>query len=90
MKSMARRTTLLQAACLSLFTCIAGAAESAFPNVRTPAGQRRFTSPAVEQAIQNIQSSIGNKELAWLFGNCFPNTLGTILEIYKRNPALLN
>jgi meiotically up-regulated gene 157 (Mug157) protein len=53
------------------------AAAGVFPVVRTPEAERRFTSPAVEKTIQQIQSSIGNKELAWMFGNCFPNTLDT-------------
>lgn len=56
------------------------AANAGFPNVRTPAAQRRFTSEAVERTIAKVQSSIGNRELAWLFGNCFPNTLDTTVE----------
>jgi uncharacterized protein len=60
----------------------AGAAEAAatFPVVRTPLEQRKFTSPAVEKAIEMIQADIGNKELAWMFGNCFPNTLDTTVD----------
>ena len=56
------------------------AAELNFPVVRIPEGKRKFKSPAVEKAIQRIQSSIGNKELAWMFGNCFPNTLDTTVD----------
>ena len=48
-----------------------------FPVVRTPPAERHFTSAAVERTIEKIQSSIGNREMAWLFGNCFPNTLDT-------------
>jgi hypothetical protein len=55
-------------------------AETSFPVVRTPKAKRKFTSSAVEQTIQRVQSSIGNKELAWMFGNCFPNTLDTTVE----------
>lgn len=51
-----------------------------FPVVRVPIGQRRFTSPAVEKLIAEIQANAGNKELAWLFNNCFPNTLDTTVE----------
>jgi meiotically up-regulated gene 157 (Mug157) protein len=56
------------------------AGESDFPVVRTPEGKRKFKSPAVERAIALIKSSIGNKELAWLFENCFPNTLDTTVD----------
>jgi hypothetical protein len=51
------------------------APETRFPSVRAPEAARRFKSPAVDRTIDRIQSSIGNKELAWIFGNCFPNTL---------------
>jgi meiotically up-regulated gene 157 (Mug157) protein len=38
---------------------------------------RCFTSPAVEDLIKEIDSGIADRELAWLFTNCFPNTLDT-------------
>jgi uncharacterized protein len=52
----------------------------AFPLVRTPEAKRKFKSPAVERTIEAIKSSIGNKELAWMFENCFPNTLDTTVD----------
>ena len=51
-----------------------------FPVVRIPESQRKFKSAAVEKAIRDVQTSIGNKELAWMFGNCFPNTLDTTVD----------
>jgi len=51
-----------------------------FPLVRTPESQRKFKSPAVEKLIAEIKSKTGNKEIAWLFGNCFPNTLDTTVD----------
>ena len=51
-----------------------------FPVVRVPEAERKFKSEAVENLIKEISRSIGNKELAWLFGNCFPNTLDTTVE----------
>lgn len=53
---------------------------SGFPVVRVPEAKRKFRSPAVERTIQRLQSSIGNRELAWMFGNCFPNTLDTTVD----------
>ncbi|HEV2394511.1 MAG TPA: glycoside hydrolase family 125 protein [Verrucomicrobiae bacterium] len=53
---------------------------SEFPVVRTPEAKRKFKSPAVEGAIEQIQSSCPNKEIAWMFGNCFPNTLDTTVD----------
>ena len=55
-------------------------ANTGFPVVRTPKGKRKFISPAVEKTIARVQSSIGNKEIAWMFGNCFPNTLDTTVD----------
>jgi hypothetical protein len=56
-----------------------------FPTVRIPETQRKFKSVAVEQTIQQIQSTIGNRELAWMFGNCFPNTLDTTVDFQARD-----
>jgi meiotically up-regulated gene 157 (Mug157) protein len=56
------------------------AAESGFPVVRVPEAKRKFKSAAVERTIERVQSSIGNQELAWMFGNCFPNTLDTTVD----------
>jgi meiotically up-regulated gene 157 (Mug157) protein len=56
------------------------AAETGFPVVRVPEAKRKFKSAAVERAIERVQSSIGNQELAWMFGNCFPNTLDTTVD----------
>ncbi|WP_192909918.1 glycoside hydrolase family 125 protein [Pseudobacter ginsenosidimutans] len=51
-----------------------------FPVVRIPESQRRFKSKAVEKIIADLQKNTANKELAWLFGNCFPNTLDTTVD----------
>ncbi|HEX3717513.1 MAG TPA: glycoside hydrolase family 125 protein [Verrucomicrobiae bacterium] len=63
-----------------LFGSLATAQDTAFPVVRAPESKRKFNSPAVENTIRRIQSSIGNKEIAWMFGNCFPNTLDTTVD----------
>ncbi len=54
--------------------------QSHFPLVRIPESQRKFTSPAVEKLIIEIKNNIGNTEIAWLFENCFPNTLDTTVD----------
>ncbi|HEX8357562.1 MAG TPA: glycoside hydrolase family 125 protein [Segetibacter sp.] len=48
-----------------------------FPVVRTAPASRKFTSKAVEAAIAAFKKNVKNEELAWLFENCFPNTLDT-------------
>lgn len=51
-----------------------------FPVVRVPESQRKFKSPAIEKLIAEIKKNTGNKEIAWLFENCFPNTLDTTVD----------
>lgn len=48
-----------------------------FPTVRVPVNQRNFVSKSVEEAIKSFAAKVKNKELVWLFENCFPNTLDT-------------
>jgi uncharacterized protein len=56
-------------------------AASRFPSKRPPVGQRKFTSDAVEALIAATKKKIADPELAWLFENCFPNTLDTTVEV---------
>lgn len=51
-----------------------------FESKRPPLAERHFTSEAVESAINEIKKGLKNKELAWLFENCFPNTLDTTVD----------
>ena len=58
------------------------AAENDFPVVRVSEAKRKFSKTKLwkRRPIAQVQSSIGNKELAWMFGNCFPNTLDTTVD----------
>ncbi|MFA7288640.1 MAG: glycoside hydrolase family 125 protein [Melioribacteraceae bacterium] len=50
---------------------------SNFVSQRPPISERKFTSEAVEAKISEIKKDITDEELAWMFENCFPNTLDT-------------
>ena len=42
---------------------------------------RLFTSVVIEKTIKEMQKKLkGNPKLAWMFGNCFPNTLETTVH----------
>lgn len=41
---------------------------------------RLFVSKAVEQQIERVKKVLTNKRLAWMFENCFPNTLDTTVH----------
>ncbi len=48
-----------------------------YNSLRPVIGKRKYTSKAVEEKIAEIKSAISDPEIAWLFENCFPNTLDT-------------
>ncbi|MEO6547758.1 MAG: glycoside hydrolase family 125 protein [Ferruginibacter sp.] len=79
-----KNTGLLSAGLLLKDLSFAQAFES-FPVVRVPADERKYKSDAVEAAINKFQKSVPNKELAWLFGNCLPNTLDTTVDFEMVN-----
>lgn len=51
-----------------------------FISQRPPLDKRTFTSDAIESQIKKIKSTIKDKELAWMFENCYPNTLDTTVD----------
>ncbi len=51
---------------------------------RPPIGQRNFVSEAVEATIATVKRDIADAELAWLFENCYPNTLDTTVRFSMR------
>ena len=72
-------TTLVGAA-LALNTHSFARSANSFPVVRTPLAQRKFHSKAVEAAIAEFRARVKHEEFAWLFENCFPNTLDTTVD----------
>jgi meiotically up-regulated gene 157 (Mug157) protein len=57
------------------------AAAPAFASKRPAPADRRFTSRAVEREIVRMQKRIADPKLAWMFGNCYPNTLDTTVRM---------
>ncbi len=47
---------------------------------RPTLSKRNFTSKAVEETISRIKAKIKDPKLAWMFENCFPNTLDTTVK----------
>lgn len=46
---------------------------------------RNFTSEAVEKTISRVKAKIKDPKLAWMFENCFPNTLDTTVTFSMKN-----
>lgn len=51
-----------------------------FSTVRVIESKRKFKSKAVEKLIANVSQGIKDQKLAWLFANCYPNTLDTTVD----------
>ena len=73
---MKKRTFLVSATLVAFQLC-------AFESKRPPEADRLFRSESVEAKIVEVQKALGDTKLAWLFGNCFPNTLDTTVH-YSR------
>ena len=52
-----------------------------FQSNRPVPAARKFVSPAVERELVRVSALIADPELAWLFQNCFPNTLDTTVSL---------
>ncbi len=55
----------------------AKAAKGKYTTNRPPLAERNFTSRAVEATIAKVKAEIKDPKLAWMFENCYPNTLDT-------------
>lgn len=56
-----------------------------FVTKRPPKDKRKFTSKVIETIIDQTKKKIKDPELAWMFENCFPNTLDTTVEFEMAN-----
>ena len=59
--------------------------QTKFTSKRPPLDKRHFTSQAVEQTIARVKPKIQDEKLAWMFENCFPNTLDTTVRFAIKN-----
>ena len=54
-------------------------------NNRPPEAERLFRSYAVEEKIKEVVQLLTNHRLAWMFVNCFPNTLDTTVKFTEND-----
>jgi meiotically up-regulated gene 157 (Mug157) protein len=80
---MNRREVIAGASAIAVSAALPGTALAADPFVskRPPVSARRVTSKAVEAEIKAVKAKIADPELAWLFENCYPNTLDTTVKL---------
>lgn len=58
----------------------ANSAQNDLVSCRPAANDRLFHSKAVEKEIERVKKQLTNKKLAWMFENCFPNTIDTTVH----------
>lgn len=58
---------------------------AAYKSNRPKMKKRLFTSKAVEAEISRVKEMLTNPKLAWMFENCFPNTLDTTVHFRMLN-----
>lgn len=61
------------------------APDGSFISNRPAINKRHFTSKTVEETIAKVKLSMADDELAWMFENCFPNTLDTTVTYSEKN-----
>jgi uncharacterized protein len=69
------------AAAMKPLSALSGTTPTSFTSRRPPLQDRKFHSPGVEAYLSNVSGRISDPELAWLFENCYPNTLDTTVEL---------
>ncbi len=79
--TMTRRAVMATGGLLAAMPRIGRAADAPLASRRPAPGDRRFVSPAVEREIVRVAKRIGDPELRWMFGNCYPNTLDTTVKM---------
>ena len=73
------------AAAMSPLSALSYTARTSFASRRPALQDRKFHSTGVEAYLLNVSGRISDPELAWLFENCYPNTLDTTVELSSFN-----
>ena len=61
-------------------TVFAQTKQAGYISKRPELSKRNFTSKAVEETIVQVKKQLKDPKLAWMFENCFPNTLDTTVH----------
>lgn len=67
-------------------TTVIEATDAVYVSNRPAPEARLFTSQAVEAKIEAVKKVLTNRKLAWMFENCFPNTIDTTVH-FNADPA---
>ena len=59
--------------------------QAGYISQRPDLSKRNFTSKAVEETIEQVKKQLKDPKLAWMFENCFPNTLDTTVHFRMKD-----
>lgn len=59
--------------------------EREFVSNRPLPANRHFMSKVVEEVIESVKKQLKDPKLAWMFENCFPNTLDTTVDFQMKD-----
>jgi len=77
-------TLSVGATLVSKFNVLGNSMNTPYKSNRPPSAERCFVSQAVDSTIAEVKKTIKNPELAWMFENCFPNTLDTTVTYTEK------
>ena len=80
MKHTSKHLSLIVCGAIVVMAGLVSVQAQSFPKVRIDPSKRNFTSPVIENKIAEMKKTIKDQELAWMFENCFPNTLDRTLN----------
>lgn len=76
-----KRTLLISLLAVLFAGCMLQAqAADQYASKRPAADKRTFASESVDQTIAEVKSVIKDPKVAWMFENCYPNTLDTTVD----------
>ncbi len=75
-----KKNIAIAASVLTLVGASFGAGAQTYESRRPEPGDRLFTSEVIESVIDSVTAELTNPKLAWMFRNCFPNTLDTTVH----------
>ncbi|MDE6317987.1 MAG: glycoside hydrolase family 125 protein [Muribaculaceae bacterium] len=67
-------------ACAAGLSADSGVSDLYLETRRPAPADRLFVSQAVDNEIERVKSLLNNPQLAWMFENCFPNTIDTTVH----------
>ena len=75
-----KKNIAIAASAIILIGASFGAEAQNYESRRPEPGDRLFTSEVIESVIDSVTAQLTNPKLAWMFRNCFPNTLDTTVH----------